>query len=484
MEKRKKHIGLYCILMLLSIGTQAQLYMNGNVYVASTGIVYNTANTTIGSSGVLTNIGNIYIQGDINDSGTTGYDGGKLSFVGTTAQSTSGSVMLKSSKINFANTAGVTLGKDISVGDTCTFSSGIITTGSNALEFTSSGTYTGVSSQHHVNGYVRKLGTGSFSYPVGNGTKYQKVDANLSANASGMTVKYNVANAGTGTYLTTGASSTPLKYYNVYEYWDFTPVSTATGSVTITWDDYNNSGISDVSHLKVAHKTASGWANESGTGTGSVSAGSITSASVSTWSPFTLGSINNFSQLPLQWLDVSAKWNNNKPQVIWSVANEHDVKDYEVYKSNDGVNFTFVTRLSSNGNSVSKVIYTATDEEGFTSDAYTNYYKVKQIDYTGVSTESKICTLSKNKELSNTYKISMSPNPTNSEVTIKLDGMTADQRNSFLKIEDVSGRILLEAKYTEMDQIIDVSHFRAGIYFVKVYINDKTIASEKLLICR
>ncbi|MBI3233372.1 MAG: T9SS type A sorting domain-containing protein [Bacteroidetes bacterium] len=481
MEKIQKQLGWFCILMLLSIGTQAQWYMNGNVYVASTGIIYNTANTTIGSNGVLTNIGNIYIQGNINDSGTTGYDGGKLNFVGTTAQSTSGSVMLKSTDVDFANTAGVTLGKDISVGDTCTFSSGIINTGSNALEFTSSGTYTGVADANHVNGNVRKLGTGSFSYPVGNGTKYQKADANLTANASGMTVKYQAADAGAGTYLTSGASSTPLKYYNKLEYWDFTPTSTATGTITMYWDSQNNVGISDVSHLKVAHKTASGWANESGTGTGSVSAGSVTSASVSTWSPFTLGSINNFSQLPLQWLDISAKWNYNKPQVTWSVANEYDVKEYEVYKSEDGVNFKFVTRLSSNGNSVSKVIYTAVDQEGFTSDASINYYKVKQIDYTGVSTESKICTLSKNKELFNTYKFIMKPNPTSSEVTIQLDGSI--EPNSLLKIVDVSGKTLIEAKYTEMNQTIDVSHLKAGVYVVKIYINGQTIAAEKLLIC-
>ncbi len=130
---------------------------------------------------------------------------------------------------------------------------------------------------------------GAFIYPVGDGVRYQPVSVDLTDNSAGLSVRYVPADAGTASFTTTGASTIALDAYNNEEYWDINPIGTATGTVTITWDDYRNPPITTsdtVQVFRVAHKTAEGWANEGTIASGTTSAGSVVSAVLSSWSPF------------------------------------------------------------------------------------------------------------------------------------------------------------------------------------------------------
>ena len=166
-------------------------------YIAGT--LYNVGNaycsTSLNNAGFFVNAtgADLYVTGTISNSGTTGYDGGRLSFVGNSMQTLNGPNVFRTTNALFNNTTGVALTKCLSVNNTCTFVTGVVTTPSGfaePLEFTSSALATGTSDASHVNGYVRKLGLGPFVYPVGDAVKYQKITIAPTVNATGILVNY------------------------------------------------------------------------------------------------------------------------------------------------------------------------------------------------------------------------------------------------------------------------------------------------------
>ncbi|MBL0317036.1 MAG: HYR domain-containing protein [Flavobacteriales bacterium] len=175
-------------------------------------------------------------------------------------------------------------------GISTTFSNGSIYTGSgNYYGFNSAATYTGASNNSHVAGTARRLGTGSFIYPVGNGTVYQPVAVNATANSAGLLVSYSATDAGTAPFSGGSASPPNLSGYNNQEYWNINPSGSATGTVTVNWDGVNDTALGSLAEAKVGHKISGNWQNEGGTGSGTVSAGSVTSNSLTTWGIFALG---------------------------------------------------------------------------------------------------------------------------------------------------------------------------------------------------
>jgi hypothetical protein len=280
----------------LSGKVQAQLYNNGGtISIATNGILHVGGSFTNATNGVIANNGTLNLTGNlVNNQSMSAANSGTLTFAGSSTQTVSGTDSYLAKNVSFNNAAGVTLSKSLKADGVVTFQSGIVAASSSSepLALTSNGTVSTPSNTSHVNGYVQKEGTGAFDFPVGDGTRYQKISTNLTANGTGIVVKYNASDAGSGTFATTGASATPLVSYNTQEHWDISPLSTATGTVTIYWDDYKIPALTDVNVLKVAHKSGSNWLNEGGTGTGNTSAGSVTSSSLSTWSPFTLGQVS------------------------------------------------------------------------------------------------------------------------------------------------------------------------------------------------
>jgi gliding motility-associated-like protein len=165
----------------------------------------------------------------------------------------------------------------------------IFTSGSNYYRFNSGATYSGVSNASHIAGIGRRLGTGSFVYPIGNGTIYQPVTVNATVNASGIDVQYFASDAGVGPFLGGAASPPNLTAYNSQEYWNVNPVTSATGVVTVNWDGQNDPSVSTLAEARVGHKLSGNWQNEGATAAGTIANGSVSSDPISTWGPFTLG---------------------------------------------------------------------------------------------------------------------------------------------------------------------------------------------------
>jgi hypothetical protein len=452
---KKIYLTITTVLLAGAATAQNELYNNGglihinsNCIVQVNGAVINKTTSTI------TNNGTLNVTGNVTNDATLIFNDGVLAFKGTTPQILNGTTTYNAKNVLVDNAAGVTLNSKLIADGTVTFTKGIVKASATTapLVFTTNATVTGAKDASHVNGYVVKEGTGTFTYPVGDGTKYQACGVNPTANATGIQVKYNSTDAGTGTFTTGGIEATALIAYNGLEHWDITPLSTATGTVTMYWDAYKNVGIANVSDLKVAHKAGGSWLNEGGTGTGTTSAGSVTSNAISTWSPFTLGSIVN-STLPLHWLNIGGSLNSSKQAVINFKVNETNVANYQIEKSNDGRVFYSIANISSKGNGENTYQFTEpTVIDGI------KYYRIKQIDADGRYSYSTIIRLSNDVKGS----INIYPNPVKDIVTI---GGAISGTKAILT--DISGKVLQQINITSTVFSVDMGMYSSGIYLLK-----------------
>lgn len=448
----------YIILLIatltgFTVAAQNELYNDGSVLYISTGatVQVNGSFTNTNTSS-FANYGTVTITGNTTNNQTMSGYTGKLVFNNTSAQQLNGSASLLTKDFEINNAAGAILNTKLIADGVCTFTNGIITASNTAAPFvfTANATVSGVSNASHVNGYVVKEGTGNFTYPVGDAANYQPIGINTSANAGGIRVQYIAADAGTAPF--TGA--TPLLYYNTKEYWDITPISTATGTVTIYWDSYNNIGIGNTADLRVAHLTGGNWVNEGviPPPAGTTSAGSVTSsATISTWSPFTLGSVSISSTLPLSWLSVTAFSNTQKQvEINWKV-NEQNVRTYTIEKSNNGTGFRTIAALNSMGNGINS--YTYTDKELLQNTAY---YRIKQTDEDGRFSYSSIIKISGQINTG----LTIYPMPFKESFTV-----ISDERQT-AKLTSLDGKLIKTIQLKAGSNYVNVGGLVKGVYLL------------------
>lgn len=438
---------------------QNELHNNGALLYISTGAAVqvngNFINTAAGAN--LQNGGTITVTGSItNDQVFTAYMG-KLTFKGTSAQTLNGSADFLTENFEMDNAAGATLNTTLKVNGTNSFTNGILLASNVAhpLWFTSTATHSGVSDASHVNGYVVKEGTGSFTYPVGDGNSYQPIALDATSNATGVRVRYNMSDAGSHPF--TGAS--PLLYYNTLEHWDMTPITAATGRVTIFWDSYRNVGIGNTADLRVAHLSGNNWLNAGATNvTGTIGAGSVTSEIINTWSPFTLGSMSITSTLPVSWLSVNGNLNASKQSAIHWRVNEYNVIDYQIEKSDNGINFRKVATIAGKGNGENG--YTYTDPAAL---QHTTYYRIKQSDLDGKFSYSSVIKLTTN----SITELIVYPTPFNESFTIL---SPVAQTASIISLD---GKFVQTLQLKEGSNLVYTGLMSSGVYILSTA--DKTI---------
>lgn len=432
----------------LTIATGATLQVNG----ASQ---YNTGST-------LTNNGAIAVTGSItNNMAMSAANNGTLTFNGTAAQTLIGTAPYMAKNVTVNNAAGVTIGNPLRVDGTLTFTNGIITAANtaNAVIFTANGTGSVANNASHVEGYVVKEGTGSFTYPVGDGARYQPILLDLTANNSGMLVRYLNADAGAASYTTTGASATALEAYNSQEYWDISPFGTATGKVTLFYDDYKNASItssSNVNVFKVAHKTSGGWLNEGGIVSGTINAGSVTSAVLSSWSPFTLGAISE-SALPVTLASFNVTKQENAALLVWSTTSEVNSEKFDIQRSVDGKNWLVMGSVSAVNIGDAFHSYSFKDNSPL---AGRNLYRLKMIDLDASFAYSRILGV----EFGQSTTMITYPNPSKGITTVQLG---KNNIGGQIRLISATGLVLQRINVASESVSVGLGSYAAGVYFLQ-----------------
>lgn len=467
---------LYILFFLVCSHANAQdaFTNNGNLRIHSGGALSGFGIFTNTSSGVLVNNGSLYLKANISNSEAAMTAGtGTLYLNGTSAQTLNGSATFKTYNFVSNNSAGITLNNNLSVKGVHTFTAGKIATSAtpNYLVYEAGSSYSGDGNTAHVNGWVKKLGSTNFVFPVGNGTLERTVAiSNLSANS-----EFNAR------YLTTTPNPTltqlPLRSVDTYEYWPLTRSSGGTAQVTLNWDRskvyFPNYILAD---LVVAGWNGSIWVDNGGTAAGNpATTGTITSNVISTFNLFTFGSKSWI--LPLSLTSFTATKEDIYVLVKWETEKEVNLSHYIVERSDDGSNFYSIGRFNSR-NSGNNEAYQIKDKKSIQTIAY---YRLRSLDMDGRESLSRIVTIVSGSSNNNLLLVS---NPVHNKITLLTTGALTGNFN--FQITLINGQVVQNGKLTFLNEgYYDIQldgKMKPGTYSLKVLGNKQTFNFKVLVL--
>jgi len=184
----------------------------------------------------------------------------------------------------------------------------------------------------------------------------------------------------------------------------------------------------------------------------------------------------NITPLPIELLNFEAAYMEESGfvELKWSTATEIDNDFFTVESSQDGSNWTEILRKEGAGTTNQLMNYKDFDKHPYNG---INYYRLKQTDYDGDYSYSKI--LAVNILNSIDYKIITFPNPVNTRLNISSPGISFEE----IFIIDNKGAIVaqqLNPSFSENIQI-DFGRFKNGNYLIKLKTKN-TIATKKITV--
>jgi len=282
----------------------------------------------------------------------------------------------------------VILSSEFTVDGTLTLTSGVIDASANNLLLTDNATISGSSDASHVKGTIVKTiaSDAAHVFPLGDGTALRKVTIDPNdATSRDWTVSLTGSAYGDLT-MTGGVTDVSSSFY-----WDISPTTTpASTNVTLAWESAVGIQDADLTDIRVVHFNGADWEEIAQTGTtGTPSSGSVTGA-VTSFSPFTIGTVGA-TPLPIKLLNFTGyKYNDYDNKLEWTTLTEKNADYLEIEKSNDGLFFEQIGSQKLAGNSLTKIEYEYFDRNV---DNQINYYRLKQFDFDGTYHYTKIISI-------------------------------------------------------------------------------------------
>ncbi|MBL7837166.1 MAG: T9SS type A sorting domain-containing protein, partial [Bacteroidetes bacterium] len=362
------------------------------------------------------------------------------------------------------NTSGVFYlnGTNLRVTTSLSFTSGIIQSSSgNELIFGDDAFWTGAKNTSHVDGPVIKIGNDAFTFPVGDGSFYAPI---------GMGAPSNNSDAFSAEYINSPYSNTTtmgsgLDHVSINEHWILDRVNGSSNvTVTLFWNKFRHGGVTSLVDMRVARWSGSQWTNHgNGNVTGNETAGSVTSsAAITDFSPFTLGSSNTLNPLPVSLISFDATPVNQSVKVVWATSNELNNDRYIVEKSFNGTEWSAIGTVKGLGNSNSVAQYSFIDAQP---QLGIQYYRLKQVDLNGEFAYSEIKPVAFNHNQH--IQVSLFPNPANNQVNINLP--SNENMDAKLTVFNALGQVVLElSNLSATNFSFDCSNFETGIYNIEL----------------
>ncbi len=187
--------------------------------------------------------------------------------------------------------------------------------------------------------------------------------------------------------------------------------------------------------------------------------------------------------VPVELVSFTAVANNNSIALTWTTSTETNNKGYEIEKSVDGNKFYTIGFIKGAGTSTESHSYNFTDE--LTSNPNTTlYYKLKQIDFNGDFTYSKVVSLDIDLPLH--FNLSQNyPNPFNPTTTISFS--IKETGKTSLRIYDILGNLVAEI-FNETKQpgeykiTYNASKLSSGIYLYELQSSKFTSVKKMILL--
>ncbi len=468
----------------------------------TTPVLYTSAecnNLTIESSRTLTinNANSILdIYGNITNSGAVNHTNGLVRLYGGNTNLTSTSLItFYNLQLNKTlSTSIFTLNNNISVSNSLTLTSGVVSTGANKLSITNTTAANlihSTGSASFINGNLQRsitTNTNVYEFPLGNGvatTNYKRIDF-VNNNIGGTTSLLGSVNAisevGNNIDSRIVATQSGSTLTNVFENaeWNLIPdlavtsgnygvrLYVANTGLSATDDntfcplkrtdistDYADWNSFETLPTTIPIANAAGRIYNSGNGYAE-------RLEYTSFSKFAIARTPNYP-LPIELTLFKGLYQNKGIKLLWQTASETNNNYFEILKSKDLNYFEKSGTVVGAGNSNNISKYEYFDNNPFNGN---NYYKLKQVDFDGRSSESNVIVV----QIKNSDNINIYYN--NNSLFVTTNNTDAID---FVEISDITGKIIYLAKnnFDENNVQINIGNLAKGVYFAKVLCNSQ-----------
>ena len=176
--------------------------------------------------------------------------------------------------------------------------------------------------------------------------------------------------------------------------------------------------------------------------------------------------VNNVSPLPIELLQFNGKYQDNGSLLYWSTASETDNDYFVVERSNDGNHFYAVGTVDGAGNSNQVLSYNLRDYESIDKVAY---YRLKQVDFDGHYTYSKIIALRSMKSFGSQY-LNLYPQPASTDVFVE-QGMFVNGESFATEIFNTQGALVQRDLHTSDESgnlLLHLKNLEQGMYMLRI----------------
>lgn len=210
------------------------------------------------------------------------------------------------------------------------------------------------------------------------------------------------------------------------------------------------------------------------------SGSSLTTDNVET-AQFTSGgnhdSMNNFGMwggsLPVEWLSFNGRYIGEEVELTWATAMEENNSHFVVLRSANGIDWEEIGEVAGAGFSSDINSYIFMD---LNPHANLNYYRIKQVDFDGQSSDSRVLVLQTEK--SNSIGMKLYPNPAHDRVSVS---WTKNVQGGKLVLMDMRGQVLQNIEMNRNQvQEIDLTNLDRGFYLVEIQTSTQKF-TKKLL---
>lgn len=395
------------------------------------------------------------------------------------------------SNFTVSNTAGLRVADVLTFGNAYTITlRTAATNAAGAIHFLSGASYADVISgddSRFVDGYVMKIGTGAFAFPIGQAGDQRPVQltgTGLPAALDSVAVAWFGGSAATtpdpsdanATHALSSRGS-GVSAVSPLGFWDWVRPTTS-GSVPVSVSiPAQSAGFASASQLRLVGWNGTQWVNLGSTGAASLAEGQLLSGTVPPGIT-ALGVGSAAAPLPVELLTFTATLKGEDGLLTWRTASERNSDFFEVQQSSDGRTWPQVLgQVPAAGTSTSPRNYTYTDARIARYGVPVVYYRLRQVDRDGTVSYSPVAAL--HLAPVTTLAVEVWPNPgtlgTNSQVRI-----TAPETGPVdVTVYDVAGRLLFQqAVAPSTDLPLPSAGWATGAYLVRARQGSRTVTRQ------
>ena len=168
--------------------------------------------------------------------------------------------------------------------------------------------------------------------------------------------------------------------------------------------------------------------------------------------------------LPVTFTSIKAIQQNKDIAVGWTVSNQQNIKQYEVEKSTDGINFAKAATQNVVGANDSSASYTWLDNNPLAGD---NFYRIRSLSNNGDIKYSETVDVKIN---NGKQEITIFPNPVINYANLTVQSAGKTKLN--LTIFDATGKKIIEEQISLQNGLnkvpLNFTRFSQGVYFVQL----------------